>query len=235
MAVVYLHRRKDTNEVFYVGIGQTEKRAYDVKSRKNKYWKRIVEKYGYIVEILLTNLSWVQACEKEKELIIEIGRSDLKLGPLANMTDGGEGQNNPSEETRKKLQYKKTEQHKELLRNYQIGVKQSKETIEKRLATGFYKTEDYKQKQREAHLGKPRSEETKQKLRKPKPPRTKEHSDKISQAKKGKPSHMKGVKKSHVWEFEKEIKDFRNQGWSLEKLRKHYKCGERTLLKILSN
>ena len=78
-------------------------------------------------------------------------------------------------------------------------------------------------------------EETKQKLRKPKPPRTKEHSDKISQAKKGKPSHMKGVKKSHVWEFEKEIKDFRNQGWSLEKLRKHYKCGERTLLKILSN
>ena len=46
---------------------------------------------------------------------------------------------------------------------------------------------------------------------------------------------MKGVKKSHVWEFEEEIKDLRNQGWSLEKLRKHYKCGERTLLKILSN
>jgi hypothetical protein len=235
MAVVYLHRRKDTNEVFYVGIGQTEKRAYDIKNRKNKHWKGIIGKYGYTVEILLTDLSWDQACEKEKELIAEIGRKDLKLGPLVNMTDGGEGQNNPSEETRKKLQYKKTEQHKELLRNYQIGVKQSKETIEKRLATGFYKTEDYKQKQREAHLRKPRSEETKQKLRKPKPPRTKEHSDKISQAKKGKPSHMKGVKKSHVWEFEKEIKDFRNQGWSLEKLRKHYKCGERTLLKILSN
>jgi len=235
MAVVYLHRRRDTNEIFYVGIGQTEKRAYDVKNRKNKHWKRIIEKYGYIVEILLTDISWDQACEKEKELIAEIGRKDLKLGPLVNMTDGGEGQNNPSEETRKKLQYKKTEQHRELLRNYQIGVKQSKETIEKRLATGFYKTEDYKQKQREAHLGKPRSEETKQKLRKPKPPRTKEHSDKISQAKKGKPSHMKGVKKSYVWEFEKEIKNFRNQGWSLEKLRKHYKCGERTLLKILSN
>ena len=235
MAVVYLHRRKDTNEIFYVGIGQTEKRAYDVKNRKNKHWKGIIERYGYTVEILLTDLSWDQACEKEKELITEIGRKDLKLGPLVNMTDGGEGQNNPSEETRKKLQYKKTEQHKELLRNYRVGVKQSKETIEKRLATGFYKTEDYKQKQREAHLGKPRSEETKQKLRKPKPPRTKEHSDKISQAKKGKPSHMKGVKKSHVWEFEKEIKDFRNQGWSLEKLRKHYKCGERTLLKILSN
>jgi hypothetical protein len=235
MAVVYLHRRKDTNEVFYVGIGQTEKRAYDIKNRKNKHWKGIVEKYGYTVEIFLTDLSWDQACEKEKELIAEIGRKDLKLGPLVNMTDGGEGQNNPSEETRRKLQYKKTEQHKELLRSYRIGVKQSKETVEKRLATGFHKTEDYKQKQREAHLGKPRSEETKQKLRKPKPPRTKEHSDRISQAKKGKPSHMRGVKKSHVWEFEKEIKDLRNQGWSLEKLRKHYKCGERTLLKILSN
>jgi hypothetical protein len=35
MAVVYLHRRKDNNEVFYVVIGNNIKRAFDTKKRKN--------------------------------------------------------------------------------------------------------------------------------------------------------------------------------------------------------
>ena len=30
MAIVYLHRRTDNNEIFYVGIGDDIKRAYDV-------------------------------------------------------------------------------------------------------------------------------------------------------------------------------------------------------------
>jgi hypothetical protein len=43
------------------------------------------------------------ALEVERKLISIIGRKDLKKGPLTNFTDGGEGQINISEETRKRL------------------------------------------------------------------------------------------------------------------------------------
>jgi hypothetical protein len=39
----------------------------------------------------------------ERFLIDYYGRADLKVGCLRNLTDGGEGQSNPSEETRQKL------------------------------------------------------------------------------------------------------------------------------------
>jgi hypothetical protein len=196
MAVVYLHRRKDNNEVFYVGIGNDIKRAFDTKNRKNKHWKNIVTKYGYIVEIVEENLSWFDACIKEKELIKNYGRYDINEGTLVNMTDGGDGQSNPSEETRKKLKYKKTEEHKVKLRTYQLGVKQSEETIKKRINNGFHKTEEYRKKMSESLSGDKnpnKKEENKKKLRKPKSPRTKEHSQKISESKKGKPTWNKGI------------------------------------------
>lgn len=234
MAIVYTHIRKDSKEIFYVGIGKNKERAYSQAGR-NKHWKRIVTKVGYEVIIFKEDITWEEACTLEKNLIKEYGRRDLMTGTLVNMTDGGEGIENPSEELREKLRYKKSDAHKQLLRGYQKGVKQSKETIEKRLSHNYHQTEEYRQKQRESHLGKPRSEETKQKLRKPKPPRTEEHCKKISEAKKGKPSHMKGIKKSLVWKFEEEIKTLRALGYSLEKLRKQFKCGERTILKILSS
>jgi hypothetical protein len=234
MAIVYTHIRKDSKEIFYVGIGKNKGRAYS-QSNRNKHWRQIVTKVGYEVVIFKEDITWEEACILEKNLIKEYGRRDLMTGTLVNMTDGGEGIENPSAEVREKLRYKKSDAHKQLLREYQKGVKQSKETIEKRLSHNFHQTEEYRQKQRESHLGKPRSEETKQKLRKPKPPRTEEHSKKISEAKKGKPSHMKGTKKSPAWNFEEEIKTLRALGYSLEKLRKHFKCGESTLLKILSN
>ena len=90
MAVVYLHKRNDTNEVFYVGIGKTEKRAFSKRSR-NAYWKNIVEKVGYIVDILVSETPWEDACKIEKLLIEKYGRKDLGLGNLVNMTDGGDG------------------------------------------------------------------------------------------------------------------------------------------------
>ncbi len=42
------------------------------------------------------------ALARERELIAEIGRHDLRLGPLTNQTDGGEGTSNPSEESRQR-------------------------------------------------------------------------------------------------------------------------------------
>jgi hypothetical protein len=87
--VVYTHTRLDTNEIFYVGIGNT-KRPYIVHNRGN-WWKRIVAKAGYRVDILFENLSWVEACAREIALIEFYGRKDLGTGTLINMTDGGEG------------------------------------------------------------------------------------------------------------------------------------------------
>lgn len=102
MAIVYRHIRLDKNIPFYIGIGKTEKRAY-YKYLRNNIWNQIVSKTNYEVEILFKNLTWEQACEKEKEFIKLYGRIDLKSGILANQTDGGDGNNNLSEETRKKI------------------------------------------------------------------------------------------------------------------------------------
>lgn len=38
MAIVYIHKRIDNGEVFYVGIGKTEKRAKS-KDKRSKFWK----------------------------------------------------------------------------------------------------------------------------------------------------------------------------------------------------
>jgi len=104
MAVVYFHKRKDTNEVFYVGIGKSIKRAYSKYSRTD-FWHNIVNKVGYHIEIIHKGLTWDEACEYEKKYIKEFGRKDLRLGSLVNLTDGGEGQLGfkHSEETKRKM------------------------------------------------------------------------------------------------------------------------------------
>lgn len=89
MTCVYRHIRLDKNEPFYIGIGSI-KRAYE-KSRRNKYWKNIVNMTEYRVDILFEDLTWEGACEKEIEFIQIYGRKDLNSGTLVNMTDGGEG------------------------------------------------------------------------------------------------------------------------------------------------
>jgi hypothetical protein len=102
---LYQHIRLDTGEIFYIGIGQG-KRPWS-KQNRNTYWHNIVNKAGYRVEILEKRLSWYQACELEKMLIALHGRHDLGYGPLANMTDGGDGvlglKHSHSPETRAKM------------------------------------------------------------------------------------------------------------------------------------
>lgn len=122
MAIVYQHRRLDSNKLFYIGISKTEKRAYS-KNGRNKYWNRIVAKVGYRVEILFEGLTWKEACNKEKELIEEYGRVDLDTGILVNMTGGGEGT----------LEILKTlsEEHKKNISISMIGKFQSEEKKEK--------------------------------------------------------------------------------------------------------
>jgi len=102
MAIVYQHHRIDTNQIFYIGIGKSEKRAFDKKSR-GKTWRDYIKNHEYAIKILYNNISWEEACEIEKKLIKEIGRRDLGLGPLVNLTDGGDGAPNLSEESRVKM------------------------------------------------------------------------------------------------------------------------------------
>jgi hypothetical protein len=92
MAYVYQHTRLDNNQVFYIGIGTSKnnKRAYS-KQNRNKHWHNIVKKHDYKVDILFDNLTWEESCNIEINLIKKIGRKDLGLGNLVNMTDGGDG------------------------------------------------------------------------------------------------------------------------------------------------
>lgn len=89
MAIVYLHKNKFNDEVFYVGIGLNQGRAF-VRRGRNALWKNIVSKYGYDIEITHKDVCWEEACVIEKYLISFYGRRDLGKGTLCNMTDGGQ-------------------------------------------------------------------------------------------------------------------------------------------------
>lgn len=90
MYYVYLHKRKGTNKVFYVGKGTKSKSGINrIESDKNRniHWQRVVEKDGgYDYEIYKDDLEEQEAFELETQLINEIG-----LENLVNMTDGGLG------------------------------------------------------------------------------------------------------------------------------------------------
>lgn len=124
MPYLYRHIRIDKNEPFYVGIGSdTDYRRASIVNGRNIFWKRIANKTKYEIEIMLDDLTWEEACKKEMEFIKLYGRSDLGLGTLTNLTNGGEGQLNPSVETRIKLQYIKSKEHREKLSKAKIGNK----------------------------------------------------------------------------------------------------------------
>jgi hypothetical protein len=87
---VYLHKRKGTNKVFYVGKGTKSKGGIDrIESHKNRnnWWQHIVEKDGgFDYEIYSDNLTEETAFELETKLINQIG-----IENLVNITIGGMG------------------------------------------------------------------------------------------------------------------------------------------------
>ncbi len=89
MAIVYQHRKMDTNEIFYIGIGKHSKRAYS-KSYRNDHWHNIVNKHGLIVEIIENDIDWESAKQKEINLISHYKRT-VDGGCLVNQTIGGDG------------------------------------------------------------------------------------------------------------------------------------------------
>jgi len=86
---LYFHINKSNSVVFYVGIGN-KKRPYSKKSR-SQFWKNIVNKYDYLVEVVHSDLKIDEACDLERYYIKLFGRLDTGSGSLVNLTDGGEG------------------------------------------------------------------------------------------------------------------------------------------------
>jgi len=100
---LYFHINPIKQEIFYVGIGDKKRPYIKSKNQRTKFWHNTVKKYGYQIIIIEKNLTWDDACKKEIYWIKRIGRKDLGEGTLVNLTDGGNGLENPSRELRKKF------------------------------------------------------------------------------------------------------------------------------------
>ena len=153
--VLYAHRKQTDGSIFYVGIG-TEKRPYTSKSR-NDYWHNTVNKYGYYVDVLSKELSIEDALELEEFVICELGRKDLGNGNLVNLNNGGKGNLQVSDLTKKKMSesakgrtaYNKgismSDEQKSKLSKARMGVASPRK--------GVKLTEETKDKIRKANLG----------------------------------------------------------------------------------
>lgn len=90
-------------EPFYIGKGKGRRYYYHLNESKNENSKlrnrsninkiKSILRNGYepFIEKLYINLSEDESYSKEMKLISEIGRNDLKSGPLTNLTSGGDG------------------------------------------------------------------------------------------------------------------------------------------------
>jgi len=131
---------KFKNEPFYVGKGKeyrhkrhlNESNLLD-KSHKSNLINKLINSGNYPeIVIIKDSLSENNAFELEKQLISLIGRYDLKLGPLTNKTDGGEGISG----------YKWTDVQK-------LGIKNRKPS-----GLGLTRSEEHKKKIGDANKGK---------------------------------------------------------------------------------
>lgn len=149
---VYAHYKATTGEIFYIGKGSGCKRFKSSRQR-SAWWKSVVAKHGFRVEIIQDGLQEWAALELECALIALHGRADLGLGPLVNLTDGGEGTSNPSEATRAKLRLrtKRMNANAEFVERRRNALIRRTNTPEfKQQLTGWLHTPQVKERTREA-------------------------------------------------------------------------------------
>ena len=150
----YAHINPTTNKIFYIGKGT--KSRHLTTARRNPHWNNIVNKYGFIAEILAYWKTSEEALSHEKVLISCF--NDMGY-VLANKTSGGEDCH-LSEETRKKIGLA------------QIGKKRSAESkkrmseasLRRTYKTGWKHSEETKQKIKQKLMGRIMSEESRLKM-----------------------------------------------------------------------
>jgi hypothetical protein len=104
---VYGLFRPDNGQVFYIGMGRSQ-RAYEhqrdrrrKKTAKNALICKMVDRLGFSeipVVFMRTGLKHQEACDLEIALIYALGRTPN--GPLLNVVSGGEGLKDPTEDFR---------------------------------------------------------------------------------------------------------------------------------------
>ena len=128
MAYVYCHIKADDGEPFYVGMGKTKTRPWNMSARSD-WHKNIVSKHGVRVEIIIDEIDWDSALWWEVRWIKALKSSGYNL---VNLTDGGEDQPMRNPITREKIRIamtgkKLTAKTKEKIRLANIGKKLSEE------------------------------------------------------------------------------------------------------------
>lgn len=116
-------------EPFYIGKGydnrlteHLRKSQLKINTFKNNKINKILDSgLKPIIIKISSNIFEIDAFELESKLIKIIGRTDLKKGPLLNLTDGGEGI----------VGLIKTKKHRENLSVSLTGIKRSQETRKK--------------------------------------------------------------------------------------------------------
>lgn len=122
---VYVHRKKTTGEIFYVGKGKGNR--LNSRVGRSNLWRKVADKYGYVAEIVQNNLQEWYAFEVETELIAQYGRLNLKEGSLVNLTDGGEGASG----AKRSPEFCKNLSQARRGNKYALGTKRSEETRHK--------------------------------------------------------------------------------------------------------
>jgi hypothetical protein len=165
---VYIHFRKDNLQPFYVGKGKGKRHLF--KLNRNPHWKNIVNKVGYISQIMENNLTEEESFIRERFYIKVLGRENL-----CNMTDGGDGVSGykHSSESKKKM----SESIKGLIRSEESKKKMSESK------KGMKFSEEHKKKLSESK--KNMSEQTKKKMSDSKKNISEETKKKMSESKKG--------------------------------------------------
>ena len=155
MPYTYAHYTKDTNKVFYIGLGTRIDRLNRQDSR-NQHWHNIVNKHGFYAKVL-SNWDTIEEAQSHEKLLISCFK-DMGY-QLANKTSGGEGLFNPSDDVRKKLS------------DCQKGVAKSAEHRKKiaQTLTGKKLPDVVREKIRQGNLGKVMSEEARLKISKNSP------------------------------------------------------------------
>lgn len=120
---LYRHTRIDKGDPFYIGVGTKKDRQFTLhtaeydraykRHKENNIWCKIVDKTQYEVEILIESDDYYFIKQKEIEFIKLYGRIDLDTGILSNMTDGGDGIVNLSEETKRRMSKRMLDQWKD--------------------------------------------------------------------------------------------------------------------------